>query len=97
MKYEIIIDSRVLEDFAEAFEYYNKISCSLSTDFNLNLLSALDKILLHPKNYFQISTKLRRIILKKYPYMIVYQIKGNIVEVKGLFLQSANPLGKKRF
>ncbi len=24
MKYEIIIDSRVLEDFAEAFEYYNK-------------------------------------------------------------------------
>ena len=91
MKYEIIIESRVLEDFAEAFEYYN-ISCSLSTDF-----TALDKILLHPKNYFQISTKLLRITLKKYTHMIVYQIKGNIVEVKGLFHQSANPLGKKRF
>ncbi len=96
MKYEIIIDSRVLEDFAEAFEYYNKISCSLSTDFNLNFLSALDKILLHPKNYFQISTKLRRITLKKYPYMLIYQIEGNKVKVRALFHQSIRPSKLKR-
>ncbi len=53
MKYEIIIDSRVLEDFAEAFEYYNKFSLSLSADYDSNFLSALDKILLHPKNIFK--------------------------------------------
>ncbi len=58
MKYEIIIDSRVLETLQRHLNTIIKISCSLSTDFNLNFLSALDKILLHPKNYFQISTKL---------------------------------------
>lgn len=85
MPYEVIIDSRVLDDFAKAFTYYNAISETLGSDFESVFLQAINKILHHPQHYYKVSKKFRRITVKKYPYMLVYEIKESSVIIKALF------------
>ncbi len=96
MIYDVVMDSLVLEDFAEAFQYYNNISETVGMNFKSSFFYALYKIVHQPKNYFQVSKKLRRITLKKHPYMLIYQIEGNRVKVMALFHQSARPFKWKR-
>lgn len=91
MLLEVKIDSKVLDDFAEVLEYYSSISEMLGENFHFTFLNALHKISLNPQHYFNISKKLRRITLKRFPYMIVYEVTESSVIVRALFHHSANP------
>jgi toxin ParE1/3/4 len=75
----------VLKDFEDAFLYYEEISPALSTNFARMFYLAIDKLQQNPQHYFNLSKKLRRVTLGKFPYLLVYKIVGDIVIVAGLF------------
>jgi hypothetical protein len=78
-------------DFTEAFNYYNNISITLGLNFYNKFEQAIHKLSLSPYNYYNLTKKLRRIRLGKFPYMIVYKISGSTVIAAGLFHQSSKP------
>ena len=49
MKFEIKIEDRVLQDFSEAFTYYNLISDFLSTKFEIAFTTAINKLSARPQ------------------------------------------------
>ena len=87
--YEIILEQRVAGDFETAFLFYEAISPALSNNFTNLFELAVDKIKKKPYNYFNLTKKLRRITLGKFPYLIIYKISGEKVTVIGLFHQSS--------
>ena len=89
-KFRIVLDERVPDDFLEAFNYYNNISAALGNNFNSKFEYAIFKLSVSPYNYYNLTKKLRRITLGKFPYLLVYKIDDNIVTVIGLFHQAAN-------
>lgn len=89
--YEVSLEERVLEDFENAFIYYESISSALSTNFTRMFQLAIDKLSVSPYNYLKISKKLRRISLGKFPYVLVYTIKDDVVIIAGLFHKASRP------
>jgi toxin ParE1/3/4 len=90
-RYEVKLEERVLNDFEDAFLYYDIISPALGDNFTRMFWLAIEKIAENPHNYFNISRKLRRITLGKFPYLIVYSISNDIVYVTGLFHKASKP------
>ena len=89
-KFRVVLEERVPEDFLEALSFYNNISIALGTNFNSKFEYAIFKLSIGPYNYYNLTKKLRRITLGKFPYLLVYKIDGNIVTIIGLFHQASN-------
>lgn len=87
--YAVVLEERLYDDFTKAFLYYDDISPALSSNFRNLFEIAIDKIRKKPYNYFNLTKKLRRITLGKFPYLIVYRISHEEVTVIGLFHQSS--------
>lgn len=89
--YEVKLEERVLDDFEEAFLYYESISPALADNFTRMFLLAIEKLSATPHHYFNITKKLKRITLGKFPYLLVIKIHGNDVIVAGLFHRASKP------
>lgn len=89
--FEVNLEQRVVNDFWDAFLYYDNISFTLSQNFRNKFDYAIYKLSTGPYNYLKLTKKLRRIRLGKFPYMLVYKINKHTVTVLGLFHQSSRP------
>ncbi len=89
--YEVKLEERVLDDFEEAFRYYESVSPALTDNFTRMLLLAIEKLSATPQNYFNLTKKLKRITLGKFPYLLVYKIEKDAVIVVGLFHRASKP------
>ena len=89
--YEVSLEERVLDDFENAFAYYESVSPALSTNFTHLFQLAIEKLSVSPHNYLKLSKKLRRISLGKFPYLLVYTIQEDVVIVAGLFHKASKP------
>lgn len=87
--YAVVLEERLYNDFKEAFLYYDDISPALSNNFRNLFEIAVEKIRKKPHNYFNLTKKLRRITLGKFPYLLVYRINAEKITIIGLFHQSA--------
>ncbi len=90
-KFNVVLEERVLDDFLEAFTYYNNISFALGNNFNSRFEFAMYKLSVSPFNYFNLPKRLRRITLGKFPYLMIYKIKDDTVTVIEFFHQASNP------
>lgn len=89
--FEVNLETRVQNDFREAFTYYDNISFTLSQNFRNKFEYAIYKLSTGPYNYLKLTKKLRRIKLGKFPYMLVYKINKQTVTILGLFHQASRP------
>ncbi|NCU05265.1 MAG: type II toxin-antitoxin system RelE/ParE family toxin [Chitinophagaceae bacterium] len=89
--YEVKLEERVLDDFEDAFLYYESVSPALADNFTRMFLLAIEKLSATPHNYFNITKKLKRITLGKFPYLLVYTIIKDSVIVAGLFHRASKP------
>lgn len=90
-RYEIKLEEKVLTDFEDALFYYEMISTALGTNFTRMFLHAVEKLSANPHHYFNLTKKLRRITLGKFPYMLVYKIEEETVIIAGLFHRASKP------
>ena len=81
----------IKQDVAEALDYYDTISATLSLRFEEELNTAFDSLEKQPYNYFRLQKNYRRIVLPSFPYMIVYRIEERTVVIVALFHQKKNP------
>jgi hypothetical protein len=79
----------------EAYEWYEEQQAGLGDLFLKELDSCYDKIEIWPSAYAKVKKNFRQIILKKFPYVVVFEIFENNVVVYAIFHTSRSP--RKKF
>jgi len=59
----------------DSFKYYESLQRGLGYRFVNEVKECIDRILLFPKAWQQITTHTRRCLLKNFPYGVIYQIQ----------------------
>jgi plasmid stabilization system protein ParE len=96
MAYKIIISALAHDDEYDAYVWYEKSSKGLGEEFLTELETAYEKIALQPKLFSFIDERkiLRDYLLPRFPFVIVYRIKDDTVEVITVHHTKKHP-GKK--
>jgi plasmid stabilization system protein ParE len=83
MAYKIVISPLAHLDEYEAYEWYEIQSKGLGEKFLTTLETAYNKISQHPEHYGFIDDKkeLRDYLIHPFPFLIVYRVTGEIIEV----------------
>lgn len=94
MKYSLEIKEEAVLDIKEAYLYYEEQKAGLGNRFLETLESYLERVQKYPEHY-QIKKKpYREAFIKKFPYIIIYEIEGDKVIVYAVFNTWRNPSKK---
>ncbi len=77
MRVEIL--SAAEAELAEAVSYYNEQSEGLGYDFAAEIKQTIARILQFPDAWPQLSARTRRCRTRRFPYGLVYQVRGESV------------------
>lgn len=96
MAYPFKIRGEYWEKLSEVFEYYSSINESLGVRFYRETDYALQQIIENPE-IFQIRYKnYRQVLVRDFPYQIIYEIMEKEIVVYTLFPAKANPLKRPK-
>ena len=82
------IAERELDD---AFKYYDSIYKGLGLRFIAELESSIERIKLHPTAWQKISPFTHKCLLNRFPYSIIYQIRGDLLLVVAIASSHQRP------
>lgn len=92
---QIRLHPKAQVDLDEALNHYRKISTNLEKKFILYLDKTFQKILKFP-NLYQYETKTaQKMLMEKFPYIVVYEQYKDIIMILAIFHTSRNPLNIK--
>ncbi len=81
MGFKLIIEPIAWQDIDEAIGWYENEGPELGEYFLKNFESAKNKILLNLQIYTQVTLHVRRVILKNFPYKILYHFREDTVYI----------------
>ena len=84
MSYALEIQQEAVSDIQEAFEWYEIQKAGLGFEFIEEVENALANISEHPKFYTAINRFFRRIKIKRFPYLIIYEIENDAVIINSV-------------
>lgn len=84
MDFELILKPIVFSDLDDAVFFYESRVKGLGKKFYSQFLSCLEDIKTAPHNYNQVTKKVRRKLIKKFPYKIFFTIQDNTVYIIGI-------------
>jgi len=68
-------------ELEEAVDYYNDQQPGLGDEFAEEIRRTIHRILAHPEAWAKLSRRTRRCRTNKFPYGIIYQIRGDSILV----------------
>lgn len=87
----LIIKSRATGMMQEAYQWYEQQKQGLGEEFLTELDSYYTKLQSHPEYFGKIKKNFRQAVLKRFPYVIVYEIIKTEVVVFAVFHTKSNP------
>jgi len=93
MKYDLIIKEEANEDVISAFLWYEEQQEGLGDKFLLCLDEYCSVITENPYIFQAKYNTLRQAILKRFPYVIIYEVEENALVVYAVFHTSRHPKG----
>lgn len=96
MVYRLTFHTAVERDVADAYNWYEDQLADLGRLFLRQLQQAFDRLELNPDHYSKIDNDLRRLILKRFPYVVIYEIEPERVHVIAVLHTSRDPSELKR-
>ena len=76
MIYQLVFIEEIREEIASAYNWYEKQRTGLGDEFLDELDSAFNLLKSNPLYFSFIYKSRRRVILKRFPYKIVYEVLG---------------------
>jgi plasmid stabilization system protein ParE len=67
------------QEYLEAVDYYEEREPGLGSEFAAELVSAVERILSHPQAWPVIDAGVRRALLRRYPYGVMYAIQDDTI------------------
>ena len=91
MKRALIIRPEAERDLAEAYQWYESQLSGLGSDFLLRLDATLSSIQRTPDLYPAVHGKIRRALIRRFPYGIFYLVERNRIVVLGVLHARRDP------
>ena len=85
------IDDEALAEAEDARDHYAAIDPPLGDDFARSLDDAIDRIVANPLMWSPYTGRTRRYVLGRFPYAVVYRVRGDMVRVLAVTHQSRRP------
>ena len=95
MKFKLIVEDTADFEISKAYAHYEDLQTNLGERF-LNRWQELSKLIEKNPLLYQIKYKqFRQVLLKPFPYHIIYEIEGNLVVVYRVVYAGKHP--RKRY
>ena len=78
-------------EFNDATEYYQRINPEVARTFVAEVTSAIDYILAHPEASSIAAGTVRRKIVRRFPYVLLYSIRPDMIRILAVMHQSRRP------
>ena len=79
-------------DLKQALDYYSKINLDLEKKFIDSLDLTFHKILDFPNLYKYETKTSQKVLMDKFPYIVIYEQYKNIIMILAIFHTSRNPI-----
>jgi plasmid stabilization system protein ParE len=92
ISFKIRIEERALNDIQQGFDYYEEIQVGLGVQFNNAVFHAFDVLVRNP--YYQVRyDKFRCLLVKRFPYMIHYEVNetNQVIDVFAVINTNLDP------
>ena len=78
-------------EFAQAIEYYEEKEEGLGYDFAVEIYSTIERTLAHPKAWPIMEGDIRRSLVRRFPYGILYAEEGEEIFIVGVMHLHRDP------
>lgn len=91
MAADFILTVEAHQDLAEAYGWYEDRRTGLGEDFLTTVDACFARIKRHPEIYPVAYETLRRAILRRFPYTIIYEVTPDAITVYGVLHTARDP------
>ncbi|MBI1248737.1 type II toxin-antitoxin system RelE/ParE family toxin [bacterium] len=91
MAAEISITEDAENDIAHAYQWYERCRSGLGEQFVSCIDDRIEIISQMPELYEKVYKEFRRAIVRRFPYVIFYELSENMVTIYGVFHASRHP------
>lgn len=91
MNYQFELHPEAVYDIEEAFEWYESKRVGLGKALVIELDSVLEKVKRSPYHYQELDFGLRGVLLKRFPYKVIFQLSNTRIIVLAIFHQKRDP------
>lgn len=91
MTYRLIIRPDAEAELAEAFDWYERRVTGLGADFLVAVDAAVDSVRSNPLQYPLIYRTVRRALVQRFPYQVLFVLEADIITVIGVFHGARDP------
>lgn len=91
MTYELLLKAEANNDIVQAYRWYESQQESLGESFLQEVEYYLERIVKHPLQFPRRHKKKRAAALKRFPYLIVFELMDEQVIVFAMFNTHQNP------
>jgi plasmid stabilization system protein ParE len=89
MKIEILAATET--ELTDAVSYYNEQSEGLGYEFAAEIKQTITRIIQYPDAWTQLSARTRRCRTKRFPYAVIYQIRGDVILIVAIMHLRRHP------
>lgn len=91
MSLSYVLSPEARADYDTAFDYYDAIDQDLSAEFDTRTADAYALISAHPKIGRELQPGVRRVLVRKFPYAVIYREINGKIEVISVLHTSRDP------
>jgi plasmid stabilization system protein ParE len=91
MSYALQLSELAEADLADAIDWYRKIRPGLGDDLLSCVEQTIDRILDNPNAFAVVRQDARRALVRRFPYSLVFRVRGNRFTVEAVFHGSKDP------
>lgn len=91
MTFNLELHELAEEELWEAVDYYDENRHRLGREFARELQTVMKNVREHPARFPKVKNELRKAVLNRFPYIIIFEIQSDTVFVLSIFHTSRNP------
>lgn len=88
---KLIFHPAARAEVEETVSFYEDRAVGLGEEFLNEVLDAADRITEYPEVGFSVTVRLRRYVLKRFPYSLLYHLREDIVEIAAVMHHRRKP------
>jgi plasmid stabilization system protein ParE len=91
MRYELVVQSEAIIEMQESFEWYETRRSGLGYEFIEEIEDGFEKLSQSPQHYSAVDQVYRKLRIRRFPYLIVFEIEDGKVVVIAVRRVSQEP------
>lgn len=91
MSFKLELHETAEEELWEAVDYYDEKRNRLGKEFARELQTVMKNVREHPARFPKVKGNIQKAVLSRFPYNIIFEVRGDLVFVLSIFHTSRNP------